>query len=320
MACARQVESAPVSAFDMTRCVNMGNSLEAPANGEWGMPLDLEDFARIRAAGFDTVRIPIRWSDYTDADDGFSIRQDFMAQVQKAAAVALDQDLNVVLNVHHFEEMMENPRAEMARFLAIWEQTSAAFSDAPDDLWFETLNEPYGALKGRVLQNAQQEAVEIIRRTNPERIIILGGEDWSNVDTLNSNIAPPDEHIVYTFHYYDPFDFTHQNAPWTGPDGPKKKRGWGSQADMAELAKAVQTASRFRTQIGRPVFMGEFGVYEDVDAGERVKWTGAVRKAMEEADIPWCLWSFSNSFALYDRNLGWDEEMVAVLGLDVPKD
>lgn len=319
-ACARQVEASPVAAFDMSRCVNMGNSLEAPANGEWGVPLHLEDFAHIHAAGFDTVRIPVRWSDYTEPDGAFVIRPDFMTEVQTAVDTALAQNLNVILNVHHFEEMMADPRGEMARFLAIWEQISAAFSEAPSDLWFEILNEPNGTLKGRWLQAAQRDAVDVIRRTNADRVIILGGEDWSNVDTLNTNIGPPDKNIVYTFHYYDPFAFTHQNAPWTGPGGPKETRGWGSKADKAELAKAVETASQFQTQIGRPVFMGEFGVYEAAEDGERVKWTGAVRDAMEEAGIPWCLWSFSNSFALYDRAAGWDADMMAVLGMDLSED
>ena len=53
----------PAASFEMKRCVNMGNALEAPSGAPWGRLYSQEDSARIAAAGFDTVRIPVRWSD-----------------------------------------------------------------------------------------------------------------------------------------------------------------------------------------------------------------------------------------------------------------
>ncbi len=97
---------------------------------------------------------------------------------------------------------------------------------------------------------------------------------------------------------------------------PQGKRGWGSAADRAELARAVEIATAFREATGRPVFLGEFGVNSPVDNDERVKWAGAVRTAMEEAGIPWCLWAYGNTFALYTDENGWDEDMLAALTAD----
>jgi len=303
-----------LEAFDMQRCVNMGNSFDSPRDAPWGEPINPDHFEMIRDKGFDTVRIPVRWSDYTGGAPVFAIESDFMAKVSAVVDRALSEDLNVILNVHHFEEIMDDPGSETEKLLAMWAQIAPSFKDRSDSLWFEVINEPFNELKGKKLLTLQAKAVRKIRKSNPDRIVILGGEDWSGIRTLDTNIMPPDDNIVYTFHYYDPFDFTHQNAPWTGKDGPKKKRGWGSERDKTELTQAINTATEFRAALDHPLFLGEFGAYEGIKNSERVEYVGDVRAAMEDAQIPWCLWSFSNTFPLYEPAKDkWDKDMLKAL-------
>lgn len=309
------------AAFDMKRCVNMGNSLDAPPDADWGAPIDIAHFALIKEQGFDTVRIPVKWSAYTGAAPDYKIDPAFKKQVEDVVAAALAQDLNVILNIHHYDEIMDTPKTEFRKLLELWRQIATTFADAPENLWFEALNEPHTNLKGKMMQAAQTASVLAIRESNPTRLIILGGEDWSGIDSLATNIAPPDENIIYTFHYYDPFDFTHQRAAWLGKDMPKKKRGWGDAADRKQLKEAVETAKIFREAIKHPVFVGEFGAYDKIKNKHRVKWAEAVRTEMEAADIPWCLWSFSNTFALYDgRKNRWDDDMLQALGFGETKE
>ncbi|WP_209347178.1 glycoside hydrolase family 5 protein [Pontixanthobacter sp. CEM42] len=300
-------------AFQMKRCVNMGNALETPNGVSWGGLYGPEDYQRIAAAGFDTVRIPIRWSAYTGPAPEYRIHPDFMKLAKANVQAALDADLNVIMNIHHFEEIMDKPEEQMPRYIALWKELSAAFADAPDNVWFETLNEPNKNLKGKLMRQTQTAALAIIRSKNPERIVIFGGEDWSGIRSLGSNAATDDPNVVYTYHYYDPFNFTHQQATWLGDDMPKGKRGWGSSEDRQQLAADVATAVAFRDAVKRPVFVGEFGVNDPVDAGERVKFNDAVAEALEGADIPWCLWAYGNTFRLYTDEKGWDEPMLRAL-------
>jgi len=309
-----QAHASNIEAFDMQRCVNMGNSLDSPRDQPWGKPIDPAHFKIIKERGFDTVRIPVRWSDYTAGQPDFTIERNFLKSVTDIVDAALSLDLNVILNVHHFEEIMDNPGVHSKKLIAIWAQLAPLLKDKPDSLWFEVINEPNNELKGRSLLTLQAKAVREIRKTNPERIIILGGEDWSGIRTLETNMMPPDANIVYTFHYYDPFAFTHQKAPWVGEDGPKEKRDWGSNQDYGELRQAVRVATTFREALDRPLFLGEFGAYEGVKNSERVEYVQDVRAAMEDAQIPWCLWSFSNTFALYDTDKEkWDDAMLKAL-------
>ncbi|MEL6528851.1 MAG: glycoside hydrolase family 5 protein [Pseudomonadota bacterium] len=299
--------------FQMKRCVNMGNALEAPNGAPWGRLYSKEDYQRIAAAGFDTVRIPVRWSDYTGPAPTFRIHPDFAEVVDNNVKWALTSGLNVVLNIHHFEEIMENPEEQKERYRALWDQISLRYSKLPSNVWFETLNEPNKNLKGAEMRQLQAMALQIIRGDNPDRIVILGGEEWSGITSLATNLSTEDPNVVYTFHYYDPFNFTHQQASWLGENMPKGKRGWGSSEDKAELANAVEIATSFRTAVKRPVFLGEFGVHSPVDNDERVEWAGAVKTAMEAADIPWCLWAYGNTFALYTDEKGWDMDMLSAL-------
>ena len=307
-------QAAEIEAFDMQRCVNMGNSFDAPRGEPWGKPINPDHFEMIRSKGFDTVRIPVRWSDYMGDGPDHKIESDFIAKVEAIIDEALAQNLNVILNVHHFEHIMEHPKDGTDALVAMWEQIAPKFSNKSDSLWFEVLNEPNNKLKGDDMRRAQALAIRAIRKSNPSRIIILGGEDWSGIRTLESNLVPPDENIVYTYHYYDPFDFTHQKAPWVGKDGPKKTKNWGNESDYDDLRQSIKIAEQFEKDVQRPVFVGEFGAYEVIDNAERVQYVRDTREAFESAQIPWCLWSFSNTFPLYDEdNGGWDEDMLAAL-------
>ena len=300
--------------FSMARCVNMGNSLETPRLSNWnGRSYTQADYERIAAAGFDTVRIPMRWSAYTGPNPDHRIHPDFLALADQQIAWAQAAGLNIIINVHHFDPIMEEPEAHLDRFGTIWEQLVEHYADLPDNVWFEVLNEPHSQLKGDLMRRAQANALNIIRAADPDRIVILGGEDWSGIGSLDTNLETDDPNVVYTFHYYDPFSFTHQQAQWLGDDMPKGTRGWGSDEDRDELAAAVKIATKFRSRVGRPVFLGEFGAHSPIDNAERVEWAGAVRTAMEEAQIPWCLWSYGNTFALYSDEAGWDDSMLGAL-------
>ncbi len=303
-----------VAAFTMERCVNMGNALDTPSGFDWGGRYYTQaDYTRIAEAGFDTVRIPVRWSGYTGPEPRYRIHPDFLELVDQNIEWALSSGLNIILNVHHFEDMMTWPASQMARFQAIWRQLSERYAKLPESVWFELLNEPHDQLNVYGLHDVQAIGLAEVRRHNPNRVVILGGDNWSGIGTLDSNLRPDDTNVVYTFHYYDPFDFTHQHAEWLGDAMPDGTRTWGSAADKAELADAVAVASAYRADTGQPVFLGEFGVHEAVDSADRVHWAGAVKSAMEAADLPWCLWAYGNTFPLYSDEKGWDRPMLEAL-------
>ena len=143
------------------RGVNLGNALEAPKEGEWGMVLQEEYFRLIKEAGFDSVRIPIRWSTHAGQTPPYTIEPAFFERVDWAVNLAIQNDLQVVINMHHYEEIFTDPAAHQERFLALWEQIAAHYKDYPTSLVFEILNEPHDKLTKSLWNNLLVEALAV---------------------------------------------------------------------------------------------------------------------------------------------------------------
>jgi endoglucanase len=311
----------PLSSFDtvrrMQRGVNMGNTLEAPREGEWGFKITQEHFQRIRAAGFDSVRIPTRWNAHALAESPYTIDPAFFARLDQVIGWALEQDLVVVLNIHHYEEMATEPAAHKERFLALWRQIARHYQGYPPTLIFELLNEPNTAMTAPLWNEFVQNGVAVIRESNPDRNIILGGVSWNAYDQLASLELPAgDEHLIATFHYYLPFHFTHQGAEWAG-DEAQTWLGTTWQATDAEKAAIDQhfaLVAAWSAQKNIPIYLGEFGAYSKADLDSRVRWTTCVREQAEARGFAWAYWEFGAGFGLYDLNARqWHDKLLRAL-------
>ena len=301
---------AAVQGFPMRTCVNLGNALEAPVEGSWGYTIRQEDLARIAAAGFDGVRVPVRWDPHTGPAPAYAIDPAWMNRVQEVVDQALAAGLMVQLNVHHFEGLVANPAdpEEAARFTAIWRQIAERFQAYDDRLLFELLNEPYGEQwTNERLEQLHAAALGAIRPTNPDRLVILGAIRWNSLEGLEGYDGkrayqpPADPRIALTFHSYFPYEFTHQGADWLGDQAPRWDRAWGTGVDRGELAADAARAAAFSNATGLPIQLGEFGVITEAPLAERLAWLRTMRETMEEQGVPWCVWDFGVAFAVYDR-------------------
>src|SRR5215471_20466849 len=86
------------------RGINLGNALEAPKEGAWGVTLKAEYFKAIKNAGFDSVRLPVKWSAHAQTTPPYQIDPKFFERVDWAIDQALASKLNIVINVHHYAE------------------------------------------------------------------------------------------------------------------------------------------------------------------------------------------------------------------------
>ncbi|MFP4053862.1 MAG: glycoside hydrolase family 5 protein [Phycisphaerae bacterium] len=316
-------EKQDANAFDINRSlgdgVNMGNMLEAPREGEWGVTMEKDFFAKIAEAGFDSVRIPVRWDTHADANAPYRIDPAFLKRVRWAVDNARRQKLAVVLNFHHHESIYKDPNAETPRFVALWKQVAEAFSDYDRSLVFELLNEPHGKLDAAKWNDVLAGALAVVRKSNPTRAVMVGPAGWNSPNQLDRLQLPADDHmLIVTFHYYSPFHFTHQGAEWVG----KKANEWLGKkwADTAKQRKAIEEhfarVATWGKKHRRPIYLGEFGAYGKADMESRVRWTRFVRTTAERHDMAWAYWEFGAGFGVYDRQANrWRKELLnALLG------
>lgn len=297
--------------------INLGNVLEANPPESWGGKVDPADFKAMAQAGFKSVRIPVRWSVMAAEKKPFTIQTEFFTKVDLAVKSALDAGLLVVLNIHHYEEIFTDPDGHWGRFMALWEQIAAHYASQPRELLFEILNEPHGKLTVDVWNMLYPEALQVIRKTNPTRAVVVDAADWGGAGGFARLRAQKgDNNLIFSFHHYQPFEFTHQGAEWVGAQSKAwLGREWkGTESEVGELRAEFEKAVTFARRNKVPIYLGEFGAYNKADLASRVRWTRAITQLAKEYSFGTAYWEFKSGFGIYDASTGkWNEELKAAL-------
>jgi endoglucanase len=298
------------------RGINLGNALESPREGAWGVTLRPEYFRAIKEAGFDSVRLPVKWSAHAQAEPPYTLDSTFAARVDWAVDQALTNRLNIVVNVHHYEGMDADPDRHLPRLVALWEQIAARYRDRPAAVYFELLNEPHGKLTEAKWNAAIPQLLQAVRKINPTRPVLVGPAQWNGIWALDRLVLPEgDRDLIVTVHSYEPFEFTHQGAPWVRRAQQWKGRRWnGTEAEKAAIRKPFERAAAWAKQHGRPVFLGEFGSLHTADMDSRARWTCFVAREAERLGFSWAYWEFCSGFGAFDpRAMAWHEPLKAAL-------
>lgn len=247
-------------------------------------------FAKLRDAGFDTVRLDLHLIAHPDA----------LPAIDRLVKAGLDAGLIIVLDMHEDQACANDAGACRAKLRAVWSTLASRYRDAPNRLLFELLNEPHGALTTAVWNTMLREILGVVRATNPTRNVVIGPANMSSTDQLhNLDLPEGDRHIVATVHTYTPVRFTLQGARWV-PDAQETGVVWGSDTELAALVKTFDSVKAWSDGERRPVFLGEFGVYYKAPPEARARWIAAVARVAEAHGIPWAYWQMDTDFAAYD--------------------
>jgi len=291
----------PIPPAPIQKCMNLSNAMEAPEEGLWGYTIRQQDLVTIKSAGFDTVRMPVKWRTVERTGEPYRLDPDKLARADQIIMDALALDLKIIINMHHYNALNEDPGAHEPRLIAIWTQLAEHYADWPEDLIFEIINEPNSKMTLSRVDRINRRILEIIRETNPERWVIYGTGQWGTLDGMLKSKPPYDPRAMITFHYYSPFEFTHQGASFLEEPRPTGAT-WGTAAERAEIASEFANAARFRDKTGMPLLLGEFGVYADVPLSQRTDWTAFTRQQAEANGFGWCHWGFASAFRTYDQD------------------
>ena len=284
------------------RGINMGNALDAPSEGEWDVIIKDEYFKTIKDAGFNSVRIPIRWSAHADTLAPYTIDPVFLDRVHHVVGKALEQNLAVVINTHHYNPLFDEPDKHKARLLAIWHQVGVSFKDYPSEVIFEPLNEPHAKLTPAIWNQWIPILIKELRSTNPDRTLMFGTANWGGISKLDSLVIPEKErNVIVTIHYYDPHHFTHQGTSWSEGSDAWLGLTWAAEGEqLAEMQKDFDIIAAYSKKYNRPIYLGEFGAFSRADEASRVAWTASVVNACEDRGFSWAYWEFCSGFGAFD--------------------
>ena len=299
-----------------------------------------EDICRISSIGADHIRLPIDY-ETVETEDGEILESGF-GYIDRCVEWCGKYRLNVVLDVHKtagfsFDDtdntLFASPELQQ-RFLRLWDRISGRYGGY-ENVAFELLNEIVEQTAQR-WNTLAQRAVDVIRSNAPDTPIIIGGVQWNSVHTLKLLDKPQDKNVVFNFHFYEPFLFTHQSAPWQ-PIIPKREMNYPGDIDeyrrrskeincfgsglynvdgmgagfmVALIKEAVEAAENADV----PLYCGEYGVDDFAPVQDTLRWFEDIHSVFEKYGIGRAAWSYKGmNFGLTDEHYGEIFQKIAKL-------
>ena len=267
---------------------NMGNTLDAICDeNAWGAGKTSQTLIdSVKAAGFNTVRIPVAWFCHSDTITS-KINEKWIARVKEVVDYSIKDSLFVIINMHWDKGWLENridkknQKKVNERQRAYWTQIANYFKDYDEHLLFAGANEPGAKDEAHVsvLLSYYQTFVDAVRATggnNASRTLIVQGPETDVEKTLDlMNTMPEDkikDRLMVEVHYYSPFQFCllEKDASWGkifyywGKNNHSKtdierNTSWGEEDHIDKLFGNMK---KKYVDKGIPVILGEFGAYK----------------------------------------------------------
>jgi len=311
---------------------------------------DDADIALMAQIGFDSVRLSI---DAAPLEQGLLERDEtnFVGRLDHAVDQMLARGMAVQIDIHpesDYKKKVSTTGDGAERFLMLWRKLATHYADRnPDLVFYEIMNEPEERDAYR-WAGVQARAASAIRSVAPKNTIIATGPNWSSIADLLTQEPLPDGNVIYTFHFYEPHEFTHQGAGWGAaywiythdipypptqeslqkslaqvPDAPNRyafEHYWLDHWDAHRIKLQIDAAAAWGKQHNVPLLCNEFGVYrEKAPKDSRMQWIHDVRSALEADDIGWTMWDYRGGFGVVWKEDGkpakTDDSVVAALGL-----
>ena len=350
-----------LTALEATRLmgngINLGNTLEAcdsnvgiktntPLSYEthWGQPKTTQAMIDgMKAAGFDTIRIPVAWmTNATHLYEGdYTIDADYMNRVEEVVRYARKAGMYVIVNDHwdggwygmFGSESAETRALAMEAYKGMWQQIAERFRDYSDYLIFESANEELG---GRFDENSplycsdsvvtylndderyaltneiNQTFVDVVRATggnNATRFLLIAGYGTNIDQTCDDRFQMPkdtaDSKLMVSVHYYDPWSYC-------GASSAASATKWGKVSDYEYMDQQLAKMTKF-TEAGYGVVIGEYGALPCSDGlkDNTLAYHTAFLDACTKYDLTNCLWDCSGLYKRVSQTFA-DDDILAM--------
>lgn len=287
-----------------------------------------KDFMDIKSLGCDVIRLPINLHGMTSGASDYTIDPLFISFLDSAVNWAEELNLYLLIDNHTFDPSVSTSPGIGQILTKVWPQLAEHYKDRSNYIIYEVLNEPHG-ITNQLWGSIQQQTIDAIRSKDTKHTIIVGPSDYNSYTSLAQMPVYTDQNLIYTFHFYDPFLFTHQGASWSTPSMvplsgvpfpyfqaempvcPPSLVGTWIQSSLnsynvdgtvAKVKSLIDIAVNFKNARNVNIFCGEFGVYiPNSDTADRAFWYQTVKDYLDLKSIPWTIWDYKGGFGLFRK-------------------
>ena len=309
------------------------------------------DFNHLKTLGCDVVRLPIKLFNFVGASPDYTVDPLFFELLDQVVTLAETNKIYLILD-NHSADATASDNPDLQNILTkVWLQMATRYKNRSAYILYEVMNEPNG-LTTTVWGAIQQAAINTIRTVDTTHYIIVGASHFNTYNELSSLPVYTDTKLIYTFHFYDPFIFTHQGATWpstpvaslsgipfpynattmpavptdlVGTSVESSMKNYSTDGTVAKIKSLIDIAASFKTTRNVNVYCGEFGVYNlNAPVTDRIYWYNQVRLYLESKGIPWTIWDYQGSFGLFNKDTyqqfdyDLNTPLLTALGLTIP--
>jgi len=286
-----------------------------------------KDFQNIKSLGCDVVRLPIELHSMTSGAPDYVVDTLFYYYLDQVIDWTEELQMNLIIDNHTIPDA-KSKTVEIP-LMKIWPQMANHYKGRSTLVFYEILNEP-NTLLASDWAKIQQNVVDAIRTIDTKHTIIVTGADWGGISGLTALKKLSDPNLIYSFHFYDPFLFTHQGASWPSPsmadligvpfpyDAARMpacpaslkgtwiesslKNSYKTDGTAAKLKSTLDAAIRYGTANSVKVFCGELGVFsQNSPELDRIEWYKTVPTYLTEKSIPWTMWDYQGGFGIFNK-------------------
>jgi endoglucanase len=282
------------------------------------------DLELLKKLGFKSIRLPVAFKYF---DDNNIPRAQILTLIDNAWKLCRSYGFKLIIDYHNGDLSNNNYQEATNEVIKTWTVITQKYRNiAENDLFFELYNEP-PPIDPQVWKDAAYNIVTALRKIDGERTFIVGASNYNSIYELSRFVRLKDENIIYVFHFYEPFLFTHQGADWVGNQmattgitfpynvenfpqlNPKAKGTWGEanydkyhlDGNEASVKDKLQIAKNWGNKYGVPILCGEYGSYNKyADPDSRCRYLKAVKTTLRELNIPGLIWDYNGNFSIFN--------------------
>lgn len=322
------------------RGININNWLEEYWNPNWPSAdgYNKSDVEAMKTAGIKSIRLPIGFSFISDTVAPYYVDTNHVLFQRIDSMIKWTDELNLKLiidNHHGWELTNENWRNHKDRFAHLWGVVAKKYQYLdPERCFFELMNEPPIAFNDLDSLNLLfNTAIDSIRKYTTAHSIVVSPNLGSWGMALNLYQPLADTNLIYTFHCYDPLDFTHQGFTWHDPFYPEGTLFPTTGDPFYEnfLYESWRRVATWKATYNKPLFLGEFGVGSYADAESRCRWIEFVGNKIDSLNLTWFYWDWAGGFPMFNSHVTTEDSIIpcfkyalhlfsdTVSGIEVPE-
>jgi len=286
-------------------------------------PLKPADFKLLKQLGIKSLRLPVAFAYFESqkipVEKIFSHIDNFVEQCRVYG-------FRLIIDYHGGNLDDNTYVTETAKLVELWTKLTKRYHHVNhNDLFFELYNEP-PHMDPQKWKDAAYNITTAIRKIDKERTLIIGASNYNSIYELSRFVRLADENVIYTFHFYEPFLFTHQGAEWIGAqesttgipfpydaahwpalnpkakntDGEKNYNKYHLDGNEQSIKDKLLIPKRWAAGYDVPILCGEYGVYKKyADPDSRCRYIKAVRQTLKSLNIPGMLWDYAGNFSIF---------------------